>query len=122
MKPLALIAALTILALAGCGGGDSGPAAPAELTVAEAAAGDYEGPAIVTGNVLAVDGVMRMCEMLAESFPPQCGGASILVEGIEPAEVDWIVEAEDVWWTDREVELTGVLSDGVLTVSDNALQ
>jgi hypothetical protein len=31
-----------------------------------------------------------------------------------------MVEIEGVWWTDQPVELEGVLSDGVLTVRENA--
>ncbi|HSK16262.1 MAG TPA: hypothetical protein VK915_08835 [Gaiellaceae bacterium] len=124
MKPFALIVALGLAALAGCGsegGRDSAspPAGPAELTADAAAEGGYEGPAVVTGNVLFLDDEMRICEALAESFPPQCGGGSVLVEGIEPALVPWMVEVEGVWWTDRPVELEGVLADGVLTVRQN---
>ena len=63
---------------------------------------------------------MKLCDALAESFPPQCGGASLVVFGLDLATVDGLVTEGDVSWTDRPIELRGVVSDGTLTVSENA--
>lgn len=74
----------------------------------------------MNGNLLALDGDVRLCSALAESFPPQCGGASLLVEGVELEEVDGLVTEGEVSWTDRPIQLLGTVEDGLLTVSKNA--
>jgi len=60
--------------------------------------------------------VVRLCEVLFESFPPQCGGASIEIRGLDLTTVNGLQVEQNVSWTDREVTLTGVLESGVLTV------
>jgi hypothetical protein len=74
----------------------------------------------VSGNLLALGEEIRLCSALAESFPPQCGGASLLVEGLSLGDVDGLITEGDVSWTDRPIELLGVVADGTLTVSENA--
>lgn len=76
----------------------------------------------VRGYVVAPEGApVRLCQALAESYPPQCGGSSIVVEGLDLASVPGLVSTDDpalarVSWSEREVELTGVVADGVLRV------
>jgi hypothetical protein len=53
---------------------------------------------------------------MLESFPPQCGGASVLVEGLDPESLGELSRQEQVFWTSREIELEGVLDSGVLRV------
>ena len=60
---------------------------------------------------------------LAESYPPQCGGASLVVEGLELASVESLTtpaepEYAHTSWTNAPVELYGVVADGVLAVSE----
>jgi hypothetical protein len=135
MRTLALISALAVAAaLAGCGGDDAPAADPATQTAPQAS-GLGAGPAIsiddalasgsdemllVNGNLLAQGGEVRLCSALAESFPPQCGGASLVVEGLKLEEVDGLVTEGEVSWTDRPIQLLGVVRDGTLTVSENA--
>jgi hypothetical protein len=126
---LALLATLlAAAALAGCGGDDSdaagGDTAPATaqavgpgISIDEALETDSEEPLLVNGNLLITDGQARLCSALAESFPPQCGGASLLVTGLDIAQVEGLMVEGDVMWTDRPIQLAGVVSDGILTVS-----
>ena len=86
----AFAALLSAAALAGCGGGGE----------------ERRGFLVDTGAEL------RLCEALAESYPPQCGGESLLVEG-EPPDGEWS-EAQGVRWTDEQVTLRGEVEDGVL--------
>ncbi|HXV58007.1 MAG TPA: hypothetical protein VD704_09075, partial [Gaiellaceae bacterium] len=58
----------------------------------------------------------RLCAALAESFPPQCGGPSLVVAGLEPEAVAGIVAEGGVMWTDRPIELEGTVQDGRLEV------
>ncbi len=98
LLPLAVAASLV---LAACGGSD-------ETTV--------------RGHVVAPEGgPVRLCEALAESYPPQCGGSSLTVEGLDLASVPGLTSTGDpalaqVRWSEGEVELTGVVTGGILRV------
>jgi len=135
MRTLLFIATLLAAAVvAGCGGDDasddaagdatvpqtSGIAVGPGISIEEAMASELEGPLLVNGNLLAQGDDVRLCSALAESFPPQCGGASLVVEGLKLEEVDGLFTEGDVSWTDRPIQLLGVVSDGTLTVSENA--
>ena len=144
MRTLALIAVLAAAAaLAGCGGDDapadrpaagstvpqsSGLGAGPAISIDEALASGSDEPQLVNGNLLARDGEVRLCSALAESFPPQCGGASLHIVGLELEEVDGLITEGDVSWTDRPVELLGVVEndtqgkDDILTVAENVQQ
>ena len=143
MRTLALVATLVVaVALAACGEDDDPVGDPATVTDTQAS-GLGAGPAVsiddalasgsdemllVNGNLLAQGGEVRLCSALAESFPPQCGGASLHVVGLNLAEVDGLVTEADVGWTDRPIELLGVVEndtqgkDDILTVVENAQQ
>ncbi len=125
-RPAVLLAAA---ALAACGGdgapadaGDDSPTAAATvpgISIEEALDTESDLPLTVSGNLLVLDGQARLCSALAESFPPQCGGASLLVTGLTLAGMDGLSAEGEVMWTDRPIELIGVVADGVLTVSRN---
>jgi hypothetical protein len=147
MRILALITTVVAAAaLIGCGGDDApspsadggaaastatqstGLAAGPAISIDEALATGSDEMQLVTGNILAQDGEVRLCSALAESFPPQCGGASLHVVGLKLAEVDGLIAEGDVSWTDRPIELLGVVDndtqtkDDILTVVENAEQ
>jgi len=86
-------ALLSALALAGCGGDE-----------------ERRGFLVDSGDDV------RLCDALAESFPPQCGGESLRVEGELP-DVRWS-EAQGVRWTDQQIVLRGEIDDGVIRVGD----
>ena len=75
-----------------------------------------EEPDDVEGFLVHRDGVTLLCELLAESYPPQCGGSSVRVEGLDLESVAGLKTAEGVTWSDGVVRLTGRLRDGVLTI------
>jgi hypothetical protein len=130
---LALLCAVTLAAgLAACGGSEPGgagggpepPTASDVLSVEEAIASGAEGHVTVRGFLVAADGEpVRLCAALAESYPPQCGVASIVVEGLDLATVDGLTTPPEpqyahTSWTDAVIELRGELEDGVLTVGE----
>jgi hypothetical protein len=130
MRSLALVSLVAAL-LVGCGengkpSGDagspraSGIAAGPGISIEEALASELDEMVLVNGNLLAEGGEVRFCSALAESFPPQCGGVSLQVEGVKLEEVDGLVTEGDVSWTDRPIQLLGTVEDGLLTVSKNA--
>jgi hypothetical protein len=123
MKIIALfVTLLAAAALTGCGGDDDdaaddrGPGS-LPLSIEEAIAADTDEILLVNGNLLADGEEVRLCYALAESFPPQCGGPSLLVEGIKLEEVDGLITEGDVSWTDRPIQLRGIVQDETLTIS-----
>jgi hypothetical protein len=89
-------------------GGSDGPADPsATLSVAEVlAAGTIDGPFVVRGYLF-VDaaGDAVLCDMILESYPPQCGGSSIPVSG--PLPLDDLVSDQGRQWSNDPIDLEG---------------
>ncbi len=53
-----------------------------------AAAAATDGQAVrVKGFLLAMDGTTRLCSIVMESYPPQCGGGTVTLEGEVPDDV-----------------------------------
>ena len=136
MKTLALVPTIAVALLASAcgGGGSSSPTAPPPaatgaapsagapiagggLSVEEALASTLAGPLMVTGNLVAAHDEVRLCSALLESYPPQCGGASLLVQGLDLTTVEGLQTVAGVSWTDGRVSLLGDVANGVLTVS-----
>lgn len=93
------------------------PITPSEsLTVSEVlAAGNIDGSFVVT-RYLFVDagGDAELCEAIAESYPPQCGGESIGVTG-DLSAVD-LTSDQGLSWSDLPVLLEGTFDGTTLTV------
>jgi hypothetical protein len=120
VKGFAFVLVAAILPLC-CGGNDAPASADAgPVSIEEARSSGSGDELLVNGNLLAQSGEVRLCSALAESFPPQCGGPSLVVEGLDLDEVDGLVSEGDVSWTDRPIQLLGTVEDGLLTVSKNA--
>ena len=122
MRPIRLIVVSTAasLALAACAGADglspadpanpppagasedtggAGGTAPRAYTLEEALAADLDGPILVTGLLIDAGDGWRLCAAIAESYPPQCGGESLAVEGLDPADHD-LQQAAGVQWSE----------------------
>lgn len=64
-------------------------------------------PVLVNGALfIGAEGEVLLCEAIAESFPPQCGGRRLLVEGLDPAAVPDLAEANGVRWAES-IQLFG---------------
>jgi hypothetical protein len=125
-----LLLSVAVLALSACGGGPPAedpatpppaarPAGPG-ISVQEALASKLDVPLLVRGYVVAAGGEIRFCDALAESYPPQCGVASLVVEGVSLNELPALTTAEGVTWSERELQLLGRVEDGVLLVEGTA--
>lgn len=129
-----LVTVLAAVALAACGvaaddrgiapGEDSPPADTGAgmgsgLSIEEAMASDAEGPLLVNGFIVRNGDEIRLCSAVAESFPPQCGGASLLVEGDLDLDQFATRTEGDVTWTDGEIQLLGEVEGGVITVTED---
>jgi hypothetical protein len=49
------------------------------------------------------DGGMLLCDAIAESFPPQCGGARIAVDGLDLSMIADLQEENGVQWAESVV-------------------
>lgn len=124
----ALLALTTLVVLAGCaddqqGGADAGGAAAGGttmqvLSVTDALESEHQGSVHVAGLLIDDGSGWHLCEEVMESYPPQCGGASLLVEDVDPA--DHVLEEEgDVrWQTDATV--VGEIEGDTLIVTGSA--
>lgn len=101
-------------------GDDTTLGAPADggLTVPEALQADIDGPVTVRGLLLDDGASIRLCEISLESYPPQCGGTSLEVEGVDVAALDGATTEGDVSWVDQAT-LTGTIEDATLVVDDS---
>ena len=86
------------------------------LTIADALASDATGTIAVQGFLVDNGTTARLCEALAESYPPQCGGDSIPVAGYEEMIDVPLASAQGVTWTDEYVTLFGEIIDGTFVV------
>ena len=59
---------------------------------------------------------VRLCETLAESFPPQCGGRSLVVTGLDLMTMDGLSSEGSVTWSDQPVQVLGSVEGEVLFV------
>lgn len=96
-------------------GGDDETPIPSTIQVAAAAGAS--GPVTVAGFIVATGDEVRLCEALAESFPPQCGGASIPVTSLDQVDPDEMLTEGNVTWTDYAVTVFGEMVDGTLIVT-----
>ena len=127
MKNLILLLAVaTILsALAAACGDDDGHLTPGPISsgvgpgisVGEALTSNLQGPLLINGHLHAQDGHVRLCELLAESFPPQCGGTALVVEGLDLTTMDGLTSEGPVTWSDQLVQVLGTVEGEVLTVA-----
>ncbi len=92
------------------------------LSVAEVLADTTGGPLVVQAFIVAdADGAARLCDALAESFPPQCGGAAIEVSGLPLELLDGLEASGTVLWSEQPVQLIGSVKAGVFVNDPVAL-
>lgn len=136
----ALALAVAALAFAACGDGSStandaaGGEAPSPpvtagptsavgpgITIAEAIAANSPELLLVNGAIVATESETRLCAALLESYPPQCGGDSLRVNGLDLTTLEGLSSAGGVTWADQPVQILGVVRDGVITVSTTVI-
>jgi len=63
----------------------------------------------VAGALFAdADGGVLLCDAIAESFPPQCGGARIAVDGLDLSTIEGLQDENGVRWAESVVLLGSV--------------
>jgi hypothetical protein len=81
----------------------------AGMSVADALGHQATDDLVVVAGAVFVDatGGVLLCDAIAESFPPQCGGDRIAVEGLDLASLD-LEEANGVRWAEAVTLLGSV--------------
>ncbi len=104
--------------------GDS-PASSASgpgISIEEAIASPLDGPLLVNGTLVVLGGEARLCTALLESFPPQCGGPSLIIAGdFSIDDIDTLQTEGQVSWSNSQIQLLGTVEDGTLTLSGTTI-
>jgi len=129
--PAVVLVVLLLLLVMGCGtetdtglSPDDGPATSATgdqgrpLTVPEALAADPGSQVTVAGTIIQAGGELLLAELLAESFPPQAGGAVLVVVGVTIDDFAPVNTEGDTSWVDASQTLQGSIEGETLTVAD----
>jgi len=99
--------------------GASGIVVDGGLSIPEARATDASGVIAVSGFYFDDGTGPRLCELLAESLPPQCGGATLDVDLASLADLGPLEVAQGVTWSNQPVTVLGefvgstLVSDGM---------
>ncbi len=116
MKRTVVLFTLIATLFAACGDDDT-----AEGPVGVSDAVEAEGEITVTGSLFVLtDDTVVLSELVAESFPPQPGGATITVVGLDLGgialeEAPEGSELSTIKWSGEPVTLTGSMEAGTLT-------
>lgn len=112
-----LAATLLAVLAVGCASGDgSGDGAPGEPVTVEDALASGDGEATVRGFLIDEQGQVRLCDAVLESYPPQCGGASLHVTGVDVASLDGATTEGETSWVDQVV-VSGTLTGDTLAAA-----
>ena len=100
---------------AGHAGGAAGGTTMRVYSVTEAKSAEVEGSIHVVGLLIEDGSGWRLCEVAMESYPPQCGGERLTVEGLDPSGLP-IEESGEVRWQ-TEATVVGEIDGDTLTVT-----
>ena len=79
-------------------------------------AGEAVDRIVVSGFVIWDESGARLCELLAESMPPQCGGRAVVLANPDLLELTF-AENQGVRWTQGRVDIIGAYDGASLTVT-----
>ena len=118
MKRTVVLVTLVAALFAACGDDGSDDTATEPVSISDAI--ELEGRVAVTGTLFVLDGgTVLLSELVAESFPPQPGGATITVEGLDLGTLDLEEaplgsELATTKWSAEPITLTGSMVSGTL--------
>ena len=98
----------------------NGMVADGGLSVSEAISYEGSQPVAVHGYVVRTSKTAQLCEALAESYPPQCGGASLALSNADATDSLPLVEEGDVQWSPDRVILVGTVTGNELIIDTTA--
>lgn len=81
------------------------------FTVGDALIADSDGPLTVSGFYVSDGNKTMLCDALAESHPPQCGGSKVVFDS-SGVDLGLLQQANGTTWSDDMVTVLGELTDG----------
>jgi hypothetical protein len=120
----ATLFAVVVIALAvtaGCGSGDTGGTI---LTIDQALTAESGQAVRVQGALVATESGALLATALLESYPPQAGGSTLVLEDLDLETLVGLSSTADqpdlaqVTWSDFPLVLEGTIKDGVLKVKE----
>ncbi len=87
------------------------------VSIADAVANQIDGGFAIEGFYFDDGNGAVLCEALAESMPPQCGGASIALDTTAGVVRGDFSESRGVTWSDQPVLVVGEIVDGIFVVA-----
>lgn len=118
MKSTVVLVTLIAALFVACGDDGTDDTATESVSISDAI--ELEGRVAVTGTLFVLDdGTVLLSELIAESFPPQPGGATITVEGLDLETLDLEEaplgsELATTKWSAEPITLTGSMVSGRL--------
>jgi hypothetical protein len=92
------------------------------ISIDEALASDSTEPLLINGwLVISPQGEVRFCSALGDGTPPTCAGSSLVVAGLDAADVGELAEAQGVQWSEEPIQLLGSIENGRLVVSATSI-
>ena len=96
---------------------ERGRSAGGALSVGEAVSNDIDGGFAIRGFYLDDASGTWLCDALAESFPPQCGGDRIPFDNSAGIDLGPLQNEQDTTWSDGFVTVVGEVVDGVFVAT-----
>lgn len=115
--------------------GDEDPLAPSTGAAGSASSGmviealsitdalSYQGsePIAVAGYVVRTQEASRLCDALAESYPPQCAGESIVITNPDTTDAYPLIEEGDVQWSPERVTVIATVTSEGITIDPTSM-
>jgi hypothetical protein len=86
-------------------------------SVGEATSSDIDGPFAIRAFYLQDAGGAWLCDALAESFPPQCGGDRVAFDNSAGVDLGPLQQEQATTWSDDVVVVVGEMVDGVFVAT-----
>ena len=94
---------------------------PPSYTVIALIEAQPTGEVEVSGSLFNGGGGWSLCSALMESFPPQCGGFSLVIPNFDPTGVD-VVSEQGIQWSDQIQTVRGDFVDDRLIVAEEPFE
>jgi hypothetical protein len=86
------------------------------LTVGEVVGTSIDGGFAIRGYYFETAEGSFICDAIAESFPPQCGGARLPLDNSAGGDIGELQTEGSVTWSNEQVTIIGEVIDGVFVV------
>lgn len=118
----AVVAAALALVVGACGDDEgNGVASPPDIepiTVEQLVARSSDSPVPVVGFLHISDGGTKLCALILESYPPQCGEPSVDLVDLEADDIPDLQSEGGVQWREQLELVVERTDDGAFTVID----